>query len=275
MNCSYVCFIFFYNFRSIMANSEEYDFFKYLLYQETRSNHLYRHDQSISDERRAGVIDWLISLCCSFRSHNSVIHLSVQILDRFLSSNIMMSQNLQVAGAACFLIASKHDEVHSPKPADLLYSMGGTTSVKELVDMESFVLQTIGFQLSIPTANIFLCNLVNLLSIDISNNSFNLSSFYIELSLLTTTYLQFSSCLLAASALVLSRILLKIPDPWPNHIAQVTSLDLSTMQECILFLSSLVSAAKDYPYTKEVIDKYSYRKYNFIAKLKQPDNLPR
>ena len=258
-----------------MTNSEEYDFFKYLLNKESRPNHFHNHDQSISDERRAAVIDWMISLGCSFRSHNSVIHLAVQILDQFLSSNVKMSQNLQVAGAACFLIASKHEEVYSPKPADLLYPMGGATSAKELIYMESVVLQTIDFQVTTPTANTFLCNLVNLLSIDISNNSINLSSFYIELSLLTTASLQFSSSLIAASALALSRILLKIPDPWPNHIANVTSLDLTTMQECILFLSSLVSAAKDYPYTKEVIDKYSYRKYNFIAKLKQPDNLPR
>ena len=53
----------------------------------------------------------------------------------------------------------------------------------------------------------------------------------------------------------------------------VTDLSLGEMYDCIVIVSSLVSAANKYDPTETVREKYSRRRFNSVAKLKQPDDL--
>ena len=248
---------------------DDYDYYKYLLDKETLPKKL----NNVSEEIRATTIDWIIRL--GFRSDNSVIHMTVVILDKFLSSNNIESKYLEVAGATCFFIASKYNDVYPPKIAELVFSMDGAATKNDLTEMEVLVLKSIDYQVRIPSANTFLCNLVRLLPQPLYNNSFELSSYYTEISLLTTSSLQFPYSTIAASSLVLSQIVLEVVDPWPENVVKMTNLQLSDMHDCILFISFFVSRAKEYPQTKGVREKYGYKRYNSVARLKQPDNLTR
>ena len=254
-------------------NDFDFDFYKYLLKKETVPCMI--NKQSISDENRAKLIDWIVSLGCRFDSKHSVIHLTVYLLDEFISKKLIKLKYLQLVGAACFLVACKYEENHSPKISDIVYSMDGVGTQSDLKDMEAFILKTIDFHLTSPTTNTFLCNLFSLLPKDFFHNSFNLASYYIELFLLTTSSQQFVYSLVAASSLALARIVLEIEDPWPEKMILITNLNFCDMYDCILFLSSLVSAASVYPPTETVRNKYGYWKYNSVSKLKQPDNLMR
>jgi cyclin A len=252
-------------------DTTDFDFYKYLLNKEAPIDPNYLNKQSISDEMRATVIDWIISLGDNYKVDNSVIHFTIALLDKFLSSHVIKTRSLQVAGAACFLIACKHNEQHPPKVAELVYSIDGTASKSDILDMEVLVLKNCGFYIRLPTSYNFLCDLVNNLPKDFGHNSFNFSSYYIELSLLTTASLQFSYSLIAASSLLLARIILQIDDPWPMITVMKTDLDIMDMYDCILFVSSLVSAAHEYPPTENVRRKYEHYKYNSVSKLRHPE----
>ena len=254
-------------------DSTDFDFYKYLLNKETSIDPNYLNNQSISDEMRATVIDWIISLGDNYRVDNSVIHFTVALLDKFLSSHVIKTRSLQVAGAASFLIACKHDEQYPPKLSKLVYSIDGMTSKSDLLDMEVLLLKTCDYHLRLPTTYNFLSHLVNLLPKDFGHNSFSFSSYYIEISLLTTASFQFSYSLIAASSLVLARIILQIDDPWPKITVMKTNLDILDMYDCILFVSSLVSAAHEYSPTENVRRKYGHYKYNSVSKLRHPEYL--
>ena len=252
-----------------MANEDDYDYYKYLLDKETLPNKL----NIVLEEIQATVINWIISF--GFSSDNSVIHMAIVIFDRLLSSNTIESKYLRIAGAACFFIASKYEDVYPIKIAEIVYSMEGTATESNLMQMEVLVLKSIDYHVRIPSANTFLCELARLLPQDVYNNSFKLSSYYTEISLLTTSSLQFPYSMVAASSLALSQIVLEVNDPWPENIVKLTNLELADMHDCILFISVFISRAKEYPQTKEVREKYGYKKYSSVARIKQPDNLPR
>ena len=251
----------------------DFDFYKYILKKETISCML--TEQSISEFNRASLIDWIVGLGCQFGLENSSIHLTVLLIDNFLSKKLIRLRDLELVGAACFSIACKYDAYYLPKLSAIVYSMEGAGTELDLKEMEVSLLNTVDFNLTSPTANTFLCNLVDILPKDLFHNSFNFSSYYIELFLLTTSAMQFSYSLVAASSLTLARIILEIEDPWPNKMIMITNLSLSNMYDCILFLSSLVSAASEYDPTKTVRNKYSHWKFNSVSKLKQPNNLMR
>lgn len=262
-------------FRVVMDDSEYFDFYQYLLNKESVPDHHYLNKQSISDEMRATTIDWIISLGCEFRTINLVVHITVLLLDKFLSISVIQAKNLQLVGAACFFIACKYEEVYPPKIRDIVYTLDGAGTKSDLVDMEALIMKTVDYQLGAPTASVFLYNLVNMLPKDLFHNSFNLASYCIELSLLTTATLKFSYSIVAASSLTLARIMLEIDDPWPKKMVKFSNLDFYEMEECILFLSSLLSEARDYPHTKATRDKYNHYKYNSISRLKLPENFQR
>ena len=251
----------------------DFDFYKFILKKEHVPCMLL--EQSISEFDRALLINWITSLGCQFSIENLAINLTAFLIDKFLSKKVVVVNNLQLVAAACFSLACKYDANYPPKLFDIVYSMDGTRTQLDLSNMEVLVLNTIDFDLTSPTANTFLCNLVNLLPNDFFHEMFNASSYYIELFLLTSPTIQFPYSLVAASSLVLSRILLDIDDFWPENMKMVTNLSLCDMYDCIVFVSSLVSAACKYDPTKTVREKYSHRRFNSVAKLEHPDDLLR
>ena len=251
----------------------DFDFYKFILKKEHVPCMLLV--QSISEFDRATLINRITSLGCQFSLENSTIHLTAFLIDKFLSKKVVGINNLSLVGAACFSLACKYDANSPPKLFDIVYSMDRTRTQLDLSNMEAVVLNTIDFNLTSPTANTFLCNLVNQVPNDFSYEMFNISSYYIELFLLTAPTIQFPYSLVAASSLVLARILLDIDDLWPENMKIVTDLSLGEMYDCMVFVSSLVSAANKYDPTKTVREKYSRRRFNSVAKLKQPDDLLR
>ena len=256
-----------------MANSSIYklEFYNYLQSIESdyapRQNYLDFKD--ISSEQRSVTIDWLIALGEVYKLENETVHIAVQLFDRFLSLSTIKVADLQLAATASFFIACKYEEKYPLKIEEMVYVMDGAGSKTDLIDMEVLILKTLDFHIGTPTKNNFLTHFGNLISTD--QISFQLASYYTELSLVTDSTLQFSSSVVAAASLALSRFALEINDPWPEKLVLYSRLDLPDLHECLLFLSSLAREAKNYKQTQSVRDKYGYWKKNSVSTLKPPD----
>ena len=262
-----------------MASSFIYqlDIYKYLQSVESDQDHVpkqkYLESKHLSSEMRSTTVDWLIALGVVYRLENETVHLAVQLFDRFLSLSTIKITDLQLAGTASFFIACKYEEVYPPKIGEMVYVMDGAGSKTDLINMELLILKTLDFYLGTPTKNVFLTHFGSLICTD--QISFELASYYTELSLVTDSTLQFSSSVVAAASLALARFVLKIDDPWPKKIVIHSNLDLSDLYDCVFFLSSLAHEASNCPQTKSVRDKYGYWKYNSVSKLKPPETLER
>ena len=63
---------------------------------------------------------------------------------------------LQLVGTAAMFIASKYEEIYPPDVGEFVYITDDTYNKRQVLRMEHLVLKVLGFDLSGPTANVFL-----------------------------------------------------------------------------------------------------------------------
>jgi len=64
---------------------------------------------------------------------------------------------LRLVGVACILIASKYEEIYPPEIRDLIHLTERAYLKHDVLEMENDILQTLNFDITIPTAHTFLC----------------------------------------------------------------------------------------------------------------------
>ena len=78
---------------------------------------------SINQKMRAILIDWLADIHHKMKCDPESLHLTVQIIDRFLASAIKKAtkKNLQLIGTSAFLIATKYEQIYPADIGDLVF----------------------------------------------------------------------------------------------------------------------------------------------------------
>lgn len=80
-----------------------------------------RIQNDINEKMRAILIDWLIDVHLKFKLVPETLYLTVNLIDRYLSSNAIPRQKLQLVGVAAMLIATKYEEIYPPEVKDFEY----------------------------------------------------------------------------------------------------------------------------------------------------------
>jgi cyclin B len=102
------------------------------------------------------LVDWLFEVHVNFKLQPQTLFLAVQILDRYLSKQRIDRTNLQLLGCGALLVASKYEETYTPEIADFEYVTKNAYTRDQILDMESHIVNTLGFRLSLPTVFHFL-----------------------------------------------------------------------------------------------------------------------
>lgn len=94
----------------------------------------------INKSMRAILVDWLVEVTEEYNLVSETLFLTVNYLDRFLSSNVTIDPSkLQLVGVSCMLIASKLEEIYPPEISDFVYITNATYTADEVcVRMSSF-----------------------------------------------------------------------------------------------------------------------------------------
>ena len=71
-------------------------------------NDIWALQNSVTEEMRLIMLDWLIKLDYNIRFPPSTLQLAVSILDQYLSTRLISTSKFQLLGLTCFWIASKH-----------------------------------------------------------------------------------------------------------------------------------------------------------------------
>ena len=85
-------------------------------------------------------------------------------LPRFLSYMSVQRSKLQLVGTAAMFIASKYEEIYPPDVGEFVYITDDTYNKRQVLRMEHLVLKVLGFDLSGPTANVFLSQMCQMSS---------------------------------------------------------------------------------------------------------------
>ncbi|RMJ21357.1 g2 mitotic-specific [Aspergillus sp. HF37] len=184
---------------------------------ETAANPRYiEHQPDLEWKMRGILVDWLIEVHTRFRLLPETLFLAVNIIDRFLSAEVVALDRLQLVGVAAMFIASKYEEVLSPHVANFSHVADETFSDKEILDAERHILATLEYNMSFPNPMHFLRRISKADNYDIHTRT--LGKYLMEISLLDHRFMAYRQSHVGAAAMYLARLILE-RGPWDATMA--------------------------------------------------------
>ncbi|KAM0942123.1 putative cyclin domain-containing protein [Dioscorea sansibarensis] len=203
----------------------------------------------INEKMRAILVDWLIEVHYKFELMDETLYLTVNIIDRFLARQQVVRKKLQLVGMTAMLLACKYEEVSVPVVEDLILLSDRAYTRAEVLEMEKLIVNTLQFNLSLPTPYVFMRRYLKAAE---SDKKLELLSFFIiELCLVEYEMLRFRPSLLAAAAIYTAQCTLRGFQHWTKtselhtcyseeQLTLVTiyfhSFNLKSLQKLFLFL---------------------------------------
>ncbi|KAF6167958.1 hypothetical protein GIB67_020528 [Kingdonia uniflora] len=223
--------------------------------------------RDITQSMRGILVDWLVEVTEEYKLTPETLYLAVYLIDRFLSFNRIERQRLQLVGITCMLIASKYEEICAPRVEEFCFITDSTYTRVEVLQMESQVLNCLGFQVSVPTIQSFLRRFVRAAQASYKDPSLELeflTNYLAELSLVEYDFLKILPSLIAASAVFLARWTLdQSAHPWNQTLEYYTCYKASDLKAIVLALQDLQVNTSGCP-LNAIRDKYRQQKVSFI-----------
>ncbi|KAH7850386.1 hypothetical protein Vadar_032143 [Vaccinium darrowii] len=224
----------------------------------------YMAQQFDLNERMRGIlIDWLIEVHHKFELMEETLYLTVNLIDRFLAVQPVVRKKLQLVGVTAMLLACKYEEVSVPVVEDLILISDKAYSRKEVLEMEKLMVNTLQFNLSVPTPYVFMRRFLKVAQ---SDKKVELLSFFIiELCLVEYEMLKFPPSLLAAAAVFTAQSALCGYKKWSKTSEMHTNYSEDHLMECSRLMVTFHQKAGTGKLTS-VHKKYSTSKYGYAAK---------
>ncbi|XP_022959817.1 cyclin-A2-4-like [Cucurbita moschata] len=227
----------------------------------------------ITQSMRGILVDWLVEVSEEYKLVPDTLYLTVFFVDWFLSQNYIERQKLQLLGITCMLIASKYEEICSPRVEDFCFITDSTYTKEEVLNMEGQILKHMGFQLSAPTVKSFLRRYVRAAQTTFKTPSLELeclANYLAELTLVDYGFLNFLPSVIAASAVFLSKWSLdQSSHPWNSTLEYYTSYKASDLKPTVLALQDLQLNTNGCPLSSIRV-KYRQEKFKAVATLSSP-----
>lgn len=137
-------------------NSEIYTHMKQLEMERLPTLNYMSNQPELTWNMRSTLISWLIQAHALFNFNSQTLFQTVDLIDRFLSKTHVGVSKLQLVGAACLFISAKFEEVRLPNVGDLMYISSNAYTVKEIVDAERHILNTLQYEISTPSPLFFM-----------------------------------------------------------------------------------------------------------------------
>lgn len=159
---------------------------------------------------RSILIDWLIEIQWKLNLLPETLFLTVNLIDRFLSLRTVNLLKLQLVGMAATLLASKYEEVLSPSIDNFIVISDKAYSAQELLVAEEYIFQVLNYCLAYGNPIVHLRRISKAENYDVRTRT--LSKYMMENMLLSRDFVSCPPSLMAATAIWLSRNILRCGD---------------------------------------------------------------
>jgi cyclin B len=224
--------------------------------------------KDITDKMRTILMDWLVEVHMKYRLAPETLHLTVNIIDRYLSKVSVMRKRLQLIGVAAMFIASKFEQINPPELSDWIYICDNAYDKKDLLAMECSMLTTLNFQVAVPTASHFFALLEKVNNCDDVHRE--TARYILELSLLDIRMLQYRPSHVVSAAIFLSNELFKRSPQWPVEMEEQSRCKEQELSGCVEQLRQLLEQdrAKAGGQLQAVHKKFSSPQRHGVATMK-------
>ncbi|EDQ89090.1 cyclin B [Monosiga brevicollis MX1] len=249
-----------------MATEYVADIYNYMREMEVRlcCDPAYLQSQPEVNERmRAILIDWLVEVHYRFELLQETLYLTVDVLDRFLSSERTSRSQLQLVGVTAMLIASKYEEMYPPEVGDFVYISDNAYRREQILAMEQTMLRVLDFNLGKPLPLHFLRRDSRAGHADGTMHTF--AKYFMELTLCSPRFLGYKPSQVAAAATYISREVVGEQQLWTPTIEFFADYTLTDIMPVILDMKAIL---RESPTAKQqaVRTKFSRSKYMRISR---------
>ncbi|KAM6544027.1 hypothetical protein CsatB_008474 [Cannabis sativa] len=239
-------------------------------------NYMEELQKDITPNMRAILIDWLVEVSEEYNLVPDTLFLTINLIDRFLSHNYIEKQRLQLLGVSCMMIASKYEEICPPRAEEFCLITDHTYTRREVLKMESEVLNLLHFQLSVPTTKTFLRRFIQAAQSSYEVPCVELefmANYLAELTIVDYSFLKFLPSLIAASAVFLARWTLNQSDhPWNSTLEHYTSYKTPELKYAVLAMEDLQLNTRGCP-LNAIREKYRQHRFNCVATLSSKESV--
>merc|ERR1719312_1956200 len=159
-------------------------------------------DSNLAPHMRKIVTDWMMEVCEDQPCNPEVFFLSINYLDRFLSSVNIKKNQFQLCASVCILLASKFSQVVPITTDKLVIYTDSSVTVEELRQWEIKILNVVQWELSSVTTHTFLEYFLPELS---KVNNIKVKTHVLTIAVMAATeysFIQAKQSVTAASALI-------------------------------------------------------------------------
>lgn len=225
-------------------------------------NYMDRLAPTIDAKMRAILVDYVVSLHNRHRQRPETLYLTVNIMDRFLATENISRTRLQIMAMASLLIASKYEEIYYIDPKRLVKRSQPITK-EEVIQMESCILSALDFNITVATPFVFMSRFLRVARAN--TNTYFLTHYIGDLSLVDIGSLKFQPSLLAASSLYLARRMLNAEEAWTSDLEYYSKYKVNDLMDCATHLLRLVCRDVSSSKMGSVREKYNHESRRSIV----------
>ncbi len=161
------------------------------------------------------------------------LHVTISMIDRYLSIVQTPKSRLHMLGVACLLVATKYEEIYPPDLKDLLQVSENKFSRNDVLKVEEKILLTLEFDFMAPSSLRFLERFRKLSSVASDDQVFYFAMYLSEISLLDSSLLKYKNSQIASASLILAARAIKKINPWKKEMEAATGYKEEDMKVVI------------------------------------------
>ncbi|KAG7662718.1 CLB2 [[Candida] subhashii] len=244
----------------LMASEYANDIFTYFADLESRMlpdpQYLYKQ-KHLKPKMRSILVDWLVEMHLKFRLLPETLFLAINIMDRFMSIEIVQIDKLQLLATASLFIAAKYEEVFSPSIKNYAYFTDGAYVEEEILQAEKYVLTILNFDLNYPNPMNFLRRISKADEYDVQSRT--LGKYLLEITIIDHKFIGMKPSLCCASAMYLARLIMEKTPVWNGNLIHYSGgYRLLDLKPCVeLIFQYLISPVEH----DEFFKKYATKKF--------------
>lgn len=219
-------------------------------------NYLFKQAQ-LKPKMRSILVDWLVEMHQKFRLLPETLFLAINIMDRFMSVEVVQIDKLQLLATGSLFIAAKYEEVFSPSVKNYAYFTDESYTEDQILQAEKYILTILNFDLNYPNPMNFLRRISKADDYDVQSRT--LGKYLLEISVMDYRFIGMLPSLCSAAAMYIARMILGKDPIWNGNLIHYSGgYRPEDMRECIeLLVHYLVSPVEH----DEFFKKYATRKF--------------
>lgn len=211
----------------------------------------------LKPKMRSILVDWLVEMHSRFRLLPETLYLAINIMDRFMSLEIVQIDKLQLLATGSLFIAAKYEEVFSPSVKNYSYFTDGSFTEEEILQAEKYILTILEFELNYPNPMNFLRRISKADDYDVQTRT--LGKYLLEITIIDYKFIGVLPSLCSASAMYIARTIMSKSPVWTGNLIHYSGgYKVEDMRDCVNLIIQYLTSPVEHD---EFFKKYSTKKF--------------